>query len=87
MSGKYLERTEGAVYLDEDGKPAVIPKVQEQLERHKQRREDCIQYAAIATEDGYRCLSPNTRSPLHRLLQHLPYVFIRNHIPLTLFAG
>lgn len=33
MSGKYLEGTEGYVYLDEDGNPQVIPEVREQLER------------------------------------------------------
>ena len=61
MSGKYLEGTEGYVYLDEDGNPQVIPEVREQLKRQKQNREDCVQYAAVATEEGYRaCYScPN----------------------------
>ena len=54
MSGKYLEGTEGYVYLDEDGNPQVIPEVREQLKRQKQNREDCVQYAAVATEEGYR---------------------------------
>jgi len=61
MSGKYLEGTEGYVYMDEDGNPQVIPEVHEQLERHKQKRENCVQYVAVAIEDGYKaCYScPN----------------------------
>ena len=54
MSRKYVEGTEGYVYLDEDGNPQVIPEVHERLEKHKQKRETCVQYVAIATEDGYR---------------------------------
>lgn len=54
MSGKYLEGTEGYVYMDEDGNPQVIPEVHEQLERHKQKRENCVQYVAVASRDGYR---------------------------------
>ncbi|MCB0548124.1 MAG: hypothetical protein KDD19_11105 [Phaeodactylibacter sp.] len=54
MSRKYIEGTEGHVYLDEDGTPEVIPEVYEKLERQKKNREDCVQYVAVAFDDGYR---------------------------------
>ena len=61
MPEKYIEGTEGHVYLDEDGNPQVMPEVVENLERHKKKRDACVQYVAVATGDGYRaCYSyPN----------------------------
>ncbi|MCB9296000.1 MAG: hypothetical protein H6559_23180 [Lewinellaceae bacterium] len=54
MARKYIEGTEGHVYLDEEGNPEVIPEIHEKLETHKKRRDKCIQYAALAIGDGYR---------------------------------
>lgn len=54
MSRKYIEGTEGHVYLDEDGNPEVVPEVHEKLEQHKKKRNKCVQYAAVAFGDGYR---------------------------------
>jgi len=54
MPEKYIEGTEGHVYLDDDGNPQVIPEVVENLERHKKKRDACVQYVAVAIGDGYR---------------------------------
>lgn len=54
MAREYIEGTEGYVYLDENGNPEVIPEIHEKLEQHKKKRDDCVQYVAIATGDGYR---------------------------------
>lgn len=54
MARKYVEGTEGYVYLDEDGNPQVIPEVYERLEKQKKKRETCVQYVAVAIDDGYR---------------------------------
>ncbi|MCB9298193.1 MAG: hypothetical protein H6559_34500 [Lewinellaceae bacterium] len=54
ITGKYVEGTEGYVYLDEDGNPQVIPEVYERLEKQKKKREECVQYVAVASGDGYR---------------------------------
>lgn len=61
LSRKYIEGTEGHVYLDEEGNPQVIPEIHEKLEQHKKKRDACVQYVAVATTDGYRaCYScPN----------------------------
>ena len=54
MSRKYIEGTEGHVYLDEEGNPEVIPRIYEKLEKQKKKRDSCVQYVARAIDDGYR---------------------------------
>ena len=66
MSRKFVEGTEGYVYLEEDGNPQVIPEVHEQLEKHKQKRETCVQYVAVASGDGYRA---GVYNKLHKALK------------------
>ncbi|MCO6489253.1 MAG: hypothetical protein J5I98_12590 [Phaeodactylibacter sp.] len=46
MSRKYIEGTEGHVYLDEDGNPEVIPEIYEKLKKQKKKRVDSGAVAA-----------------------------------------
>ena len=54
MAREYIEGTEGHVYLDEEGNPEVVPRIYKKLEKHKKKRDSCVQYVARAIDDGYR---------------------------------